>query len=346
MSKVIFVTGASGFLGSHIVSQLLEKGYHVKAAARGRKAEALRVLHAKNSSIEIIEIADIIYDQFRDALVGVDAVIHTASPLPGRTDPQDTLNTAIEGTLNVLRQAEKAGVKKFVVTSSTIAVVGDPTVKGVAFRAEHWNPVTKEIALHGGSSISTYAAAKTFAERAVWEWAEAHPDVDVTTIAPPFLYGPRPPQFIPLPKPDFESLSTSLMIYNLLFPTGIYLPRPSYVDFRDVARAHVGALDSKPEKNRKRVVFSSPHGLTLDHVLDIIKKGHPELEHRLITGPVPKFEHDRYDLDFERIKEVTGLSKEDFHTLEETISDNVNDLLELEEEWKKNGYTFTEVPSI
>ena len=41
-----------------------------------------------------------------------------------------------------------------------------------------WNPVTKELALQG---TSTYAAAKKFAELAVWEWAEAHPDVDVTT---------------------------------------------------------------------------------------------------------------------------------------------------------------------
>ena len=108
------------------------------------------------------------------------------------------------------------------------------------------------------------------------------------------------------------------MIYNLLFPTGVYLPRPDYVDFRDVARAHVGALDNKPDKNnRKRVVFASPHGVTLKHVLDIIKKEHPELERRFITAPVPEFPYYRPDVEFERIKEITGMRKEDFHTLEE-----------------------------
>ena len=108
------------------------------------------------------------------------------------------------------------------------------------------------------------------------------------------------------------------MIYNLLFPTGVYLPRSVYVDFRDVARAHVGALDNKPDKNnRKRIVLPSPHGMTLKHVLDIIKKEHPELERRFITAPVPEFPFDRADVDFERIKEFTGMSKEDFHTLEE-----------------------------
>ena len=104
--------------------------------------------------------------------------------------------------MNVLRQAEKAGVKKFVVTSSTVTVKGDPTVKGTAYRAERWfsfsseiaiklelntyfpldwNPVTKENALHSKEKGAAYAASKKYAELAVWEWAEAHPDVDVTT---------------------------------------------------------------------------------------------------------------------------------------------------------------------
>ena len=108
------------------------------------------------------------------------------------------------------------------------------------------------------------------------------------------------------------------MIYNLLFPTGDFLPRPDYADFRDVARAHVGALNNKPDKNnRKRIVIASPQGLTIEHVLDIIKKEHPELERRFIKAPVPKFPYDGLDIEFERIKEITGMRKEDFHTLEE-----------------------------
>ena len=108
------------------------------------------------------------------------------------------------------------------------------------------------------------------------------------------------------------------MIYNLLFPTGVYLPRPAYADFRDVARAHVGALNSKPDKNnRKRIIVASPHGLTMKHVLDIIKKERPELEHRFITAPIPEFSYYSLDLDFESFEEITGMRKEDFHTLEE-----------------------------
>ena len=73
-----------------LLSDLLKLSSY--SAARGKKAEALRVLYADNHSIEIVEISDIVYGQFQDALVGVDAVIHTASPLPGRASPQEMLN--------------------------------------------------------------------------------------------------------------------------------------------------------------------------------------------------------------------------------------------------------------
>ena len=50
------------------------------------------MLYADNHSIEIVEISDIVHGQFQEALVGVDAVIHTASPLPGRASSQEMLN--------------------------------------------------------------------------------------------------------------------------------------------------------------------------------------------------------------------------------------------------------------
>ena len=66
--------------------------FFLYSVARGRKAEALRVLYAENCSAEVVEISDIVHGQFQDALVGVDAVIHVASPLPGRADPQEMMD--------------------------------------------------------------------------------------------------------------------------------------------------------------------------------------------------------------------------------------------------------------
>ena len=78
-------------------------------------------------------------------------------------------------------------------------MTGDPTIEGMTYRSERkllsffasdlcsvfpsidWNPVTKEDVLHSDDKYVIYAASKKYAELAVWEWAEAHPDVDVTT---------------------------------------------------------------------------------------------------------------------------------------------------------------------
>ena len=51
----------------------------------------------------------------------------------------------------------------------------------VTYFSVDWNPVTKEDALLSDNKHIIYAASKKYAELAVWEWAEAHPDVDVTT---------------------------------------------------------------------------------------------------------------------------------------------------------------------
>ncbi|KAF9556688.1 NAD(P)-binding protein [Agrocybe pediades] len=342
-SKIIFVTGASGYLASHVVYQLAEQGHRVRASVRKNKMLPVRDLYLKSHpNVEIVQIDDLAQGDLGDVFKGVDVVIHTASPLPGRGSAEVILKGAIEGSLNVLQQAEKAGVRKFVVTSSTLAVTGDPSIKDGAYRAEHWSPWTKEDA-----ERMPYVVSKKFAELAVWDWAEAHPHVDVTVINPPFLYGPLAPIHLPVAPGDYISLSTALMVYNLISPDGTYPPEPAYTDVRDTAAAHVrAALSALPKETstdikspRKRVVFASPHGVVFKDVLDMIRNARPELAGRIISkGSVPEFEIDRYHVDFGRIEEIVGLKKEDFHTLEETLLDTIDDMLALEKEWVAQGY--------
>ena len=92
------VTGASGFLASHVIYQLLQEGYRVRATARGKKVAALRELYSAYPTLEIVDVPDITHSQFPEALVGVDAVIHTATPLPARVDPETMLNVSAEYT--------------------------------------------------------------------------------------------------------------------------------------------------------------------------------------------------------------------------------------------------------
>ncbi|KAF9458262.1 hypothetical protein BDZ94DRAFT_1271033 [Collybia nuda] len=335
MSELIFVTGASGFLGSHIVGQLLETGYRVRAAARGPKVSGLQKSYASfGDRFEAVAIDEIATDQFPGALKDVDAVIHSASPLAGRGTPEELFKSAVEGTLNTIRQAQKAGIKRLIVTSSIVTVINPRN----SFTDQDWNPVTREDAL-SGNPMSAYSASKTFAERELWAFGEEHPQLDITTLNPPFLYGPLASGFNAPPTPNYAALSTDLYIYRLLNPTGIFPLSPRYADVRDVAKAHVLALRSPPASsvNRKRILFASPHEFDFGATVAFIAEKRPELKDRLIKTTPPILPSNNTPLDFERIKQVLGMGKGDFTAFESTILDAVDSIVALEKSWVATG---------
>ncbi|KAJ7169248.1 hypothetical protein C8R43DRAFT_1085529 [Mycena crocata] len=340
MSQLIFVTGASGFIGSHVVNQLLEKGYRVRASTREAKAEILNSTYASyGARFGIVKITDIANEQFPEALVGVDAIIHVASPLAGRAEPDALWAAAVEGTLNLVRQGEKAGIKRIVVTSSIAAVMNpeNPT----SFTDQDWNPITKEFALASGVNMLVYAAAKTVTERALWEWADTHPHVDVTTLLPPFVFGPFVPGF---PTPDYNALSSNVVFDQYLFPDGVFPYTMFNVDVRDIAQAHVRALTapSTTEVGRKRLIVSAPTGLTFQQTLDVIAEKRPTLKKRLAQASPPPEAFGVMPMDFTR---VLGMKASDFHTVEQTYLDTADTLMKVEDEWRAAGRTIPNPPS-
>ncbi|KAF8828467.1 hypothetical protein HHX47_DHR3000261 [Lentinula edodes] len=319
-SDIIFLTGGSGFLGSHILIQLLERGYHVRAAVREKKAAHFKQDYERfKDQLEVVAIADIATDQFSDALKGVKAVIHTAAPISGRVnDAKSLLKGAVEGLLNVILHAEKAGITRIVVTN--------------------WHQTTKEAALQT-EGVAAYSAAKTLAEREVWDFAEAHPHIEITTINPPLLYGPLAEGFS-LPNPDYSALSTNLLIYKFLTPEGTFPAYPLYLDVRDAAKAHLLALDSAPtsQVGRKRIMISSPHEVVFANIISTINAKRPELKDRLIKTPPREFPYTRLDVDLKRLEEVLKMKVEDFTPLDDTFLDTIDSLLTLEKQWTAAGF--------
>nr|GAT44245.1 predicted protein [Mycena chlorophos] len=341
-SDLVFVTGASGFLGAHVVQQLLEKGYRVRATARGAKADALQASYANyGSQFHVVKIADLASDQFPDAVKGVDAVLHLATPMPGKISFEDQLKIAVDATLNVLVQAEKAGVKRFVVTSSIASVGMLPATPGASYTDKDWMPVTKEMAIGSKNPLAVYAVSKKLAEQALWVWADKHPHVDVTTLNPTFFFGPLAKNFPIPPVPTMSTFSTNYIVYNLLFPNGVFPPvGTTYIDVRDVAKAHVRALESPPAKDvggRKRVILSSPHGWSLAQLLAFLAEKRPALKDRLTKVPTPT-KVDLLPLDWDRVEKVLGLRKSDFYTKEETFLQTVDELVQIEDGWRKAGH--------
>ncbi|KAF7971605.1 hypothetical protein HWV62_20696 [Athelia sp. TMB] len=340
-SQIILVTGAAGFLGSQIVSQLLAKGYQVRGAARGAKVASLQEGYASyGAKFESIDIPDIAAGEFPEAFEGVFAVIHTATPFRSHETPESLVHGAIEGTLNVVRQAQKAGVKKIVATSSFAAVFNSSG----SFTDKDWNPIPKEA---GANSVEgAYAVGKTFAERALWEFADAHPEMDITTFCPPFLYGPFAEGFS-LPTPYFEALSTSFYIYRLLTPAGAFPAFAAYIDVRDLARAHVAALTAPPEATvgRKRIVIASPHAADFKAALETIAQERPELKDRLVdVAKMPQYPFLSLPVDLKRAEDVLGVKIDSYMSWKDTILSTVDSLMALENGWKAKGLT-VEIPA-
>ncbi len=231
--KTVLVTGASGFIAKHIVKQLLDKEYVVRASTRseGRRAEIDDLF--PNSRIEHVSL-DLTDDAgWAEAMDGVDVLMHTASPFPADPpeDPDELIRPAVDGTMRALTAARAAGVERVVLTSSVAAVHRDPDASGTQTLDEsNWTDPD-------GENVSAYEVSKTLAERAAWDFVAEHPEMKLTVVNPGAVLGPSLD----------ANYGTSLeYVERFLAGTDPMVPnvRMSVVDVRDVARIHVAAIEA------------------------------------------------------------------------------------------------------
>lgn len=239
-SSPICVTGASGFIASHLVEQLLEKGLRVRGTVR-KTAEDYPHLTGLAGASERLELvtAQLLEEGSYDAAVeGCEVVMHTASPyVINVKDPQrDLVDPAVQGTLNVLKACAQAGVKRVVLTSSMAAVTDEPRSEHI-YTEDDWNEKSS-------LERNPYYYSKTMAERAAWDFIkEQSPSFDLVVINPFLVIGPA----------KTKALNPSNgVIKDLLSGTFPGLINVSWglVDVRDVARAHGLAMDLEKPAGR------------------------------------------------------------------------------------------------
>ncbi len=250
MDKTILVTGGTGYVGSWIVQGLLAKGYRVRITARDKtKSERYTYLidfaNGSPGELEVFEADLLNPGSYNNAAQGSDAIIHVASPFTLRSkDPlKELIEPAVHGTENVLNAASASTtVKKIVLTSSVVAVYGDNLdmheKKLSEFIEDDFNDTSSE-------RHQPYSYSKVKAELAAWSLARAQEQWQLVVMNPAFVMGP------PL---SANTNSESIKFIKDMVSGKMLIGAPhlemGYVDVRDVATAHILALENEITEGR------------------------------------------------------------------------------------------------
>ena len=126
--SLVFITGATGFIGSHVVDVTIKAGYKVRLSVRKpEQAKTILGRHSKYASrIETVVIPDFsVKESLNSALVNVDYIFHLASPMPGSGSDvrKDYVVPAVQGTETILYAAlDFPQIQKIVLMSSALAL--------------------------------------------------------------------------------------------------------------------------------------------------------------------------------------------------------------------------------
>ena len=271
----VAVTGASGYIGSRIVEDLLDQGYEVHACVRdssnSKKVNHLIELGKKSSESDVNLFEGDLFEKgsYNDAFSGCVAVIHAGATVGfNRETPQEVYDGCFTENEHVIESVKKSGsVKRFVFTSS-FAAVDHPRPEGYVFDEKDWCGDNVE-AYKGAwteDNISknidiAYAMAKANTEKMIYKLAEDDGGFEAISINPLHVIGPlmteNHNQFFSwqffiwqlLKGNDFghwdgKQLRGDRMLWNM-------------VDVRDVAKAHRLATESENAKNGSRYILAA-----------------------------------------------------------------------------------------
>jgi len=256
--KKVLVTGISGFVGQHCAAELLKKGYAVKGSVRSlsKTEEVINGIKKEVDPKGNLEFCDL--DLMKDAgwdkaMEGCDFVLHVASPFVVKVpkDENEIIKPAVEGTLRALKAAKRAGIKRLVLTSSTVAMHGGKNGL-IKINQDSWTDVNAK-------NVTAYFKSKTLAEKSAWEFIKnqtGDTKLELVVVNPGPIYGPT----------LTGNLAGEAMEFFKKLITGKVpmLPRAYSVmsDVRDVAAIHVQALENeKANGNRFIVTTEEPHAI-------------------------------------------------------------------------------------
>jgi dihydroflavonol-4-reductase len=323
--KKVFLTGASGFLGSYLLRALLDKGYQVRALKR--KNSPLYLIQDIADKVEWVEGDITDFPSVEEAMEGIETVYHAAALVSFNSkDKADMLKVNFQGTENIVNIALEKGIQKLLYVSS-IAALG---------RKENMQLVNEEAQWENNKYNSDYAISKFKGECEVWRGVQE--GLPAIIVNPSMIMGAG--FWHSGTAKMFRQIDKGLMFY----PKG----GNGFVDVRDVASASIALMESKIEGERyilnaenltfknlfdqiaaalnKKPPFLKANDLLIDFMwrLDAFKSTllgiSPVLTKELARNMQLCFEYDN-----DKIKKDLGFQ---FRPMNQTITDTANSYLE------------------
>tara|TARA_B100001173_G_C16015549_1_gene559582 strand:+ start:712 stop:1722 length:1011 start_codon:yes stop_codon:yes gene_type:complete len=264
--KKVLVTGISGYIGNHCAVELLKNGYSVRGSLRdlSKSEETIKAIKKEitpNDNLDFCKLDLLKDDGWDEAMKGCQYVLHVASPYIN-FEPKDEnlyIKPALEGTNRALKAAKKAGVKRFIVTSSMVAMMGDAD-KSINLNHKSWTNLKAK-------NVTAYMKSKTLAEKSAWEFIENQKDgkkMELVVINPGPVFGPTLSGNLD---------GASMVLFKKMIEGKMpMVPKAALnmSDVRDIAKIHMLALENK-NANGKRFIVTTEKPYKFQELAQILK---------------------------------------------------------------------------
>ena len=296
----VFVTGAGGFIGSHLTEALVRKGYDVRALvhynALGKKGWLDHITPEIAKELDIVagDIRDITF--VRRMCKGMDGIFHLAALIGipySYVNPESYIDTNIKGTMNVLESARDFGISK-VIHTSTSEVYG----------SAQYAPIDEKHPLQGQSP---YSASKIGADQMARAYQNSF-ETPVITVRPFNTFGPRQSMRAVIPTIITQLVNSPKLNIGSITPTRDF----SHVD--DTVSGFITAFESDNKDMLGQVVnlgsgFEISIGETIDLVGEILGIT-PEVTTESSRERPQNSEVNRLFADNSKFKELSGWAPE------------------------------------